>query len=202
MSQKEYTKDTEKGIAGAETHYKDVDKNVFILEKLLPTLLMDILYGFCLGMILFSAIDSYSTEYFIISDYILSKRFLYKMVWLLIVFFITSLWYKRKEYHLMKKKPFASISNEKLTLNFGKDSFLWDHIQSVDLESERKLIVVFKDNGKRKKRTADLKWLSRKKDFIDKSKNNCVTQGIRYRESEMTLSSRVGLFLRSYSMGN
>ncbi len=198
MSQKEHAMDTEKGIASAETYHKDVDKSTFILKEWVPASIMYLLFGFCLGVILFPAIHIYSAEDFIIRDYILSKSFLYDMAFPLTILSIGSLWDERKKYHLIKKKPYALISNEKLTLNFGKDSFLWDHIQSVDLEDERKLIVVFKDNGRRKKRIADLKWLSRKKDFIGRLKNNCVTQNIRYKESEMTFSSRIGLFLKSY----
>ncbi|KYK34884.1 MAG: hypothetical protein AYK19_11610 [Theionarchaea archaeon DG-70-1] len=88
------------------------------------------------------------------------------------------------------------MSDDKLILNFEKHTFLWDHIQSISLEGERKLVVVFEDNGKCKKKVYDLKWLSEKKDFINNLKNDCIGRNISYEESELALSSRVGLLLQ------
>lgn len=196
MSQKKHTKSTGKNAASVETFEKDIGKRIFVQEWI-PIIAMRILRVFCIYMVLFLIYHFYFTEDFIIRDYILRRSFFYNFGFILGFVSIFDLFDVRKEYRLLKEKPFASISNEKLILNFGKDSFLWDHIQSVDLEGERKLIVVFKDNGKHKKRIADLEWLSRKKDFIDRLKNNCVTENIRYKENEMTFSSRAGLFLKS-----
>ncbi len=196
MSQKKYTIDTEKGTTSAEAFEKDIRKSTFVQEWI-PLLAMRILFGFCFYVVLFLIYHFYFTEDFVIRDYILRRSFFCGLAFPLGFVFVFDLFDGRKEYRLLREKSFASISNEKLTLNFGKDSFLWDHIQSVDLEGERKLIVVFKDNGKRKKRIADLKWLSRKKGFIERLKNNCFTQNIRYKENEMTFSSRAGLFLKS-----
>lgn len=200
MSQKEYTIDAEKGLPDAEIYYKDVNKSTFILEEWFPASVTLLVFSFCFCVTLFLAIRIYFVDNFIIKNYILSKSFLYDLTWPLIVIFIGSMWDERKEYNLIKEKPYASISNEKLTLNFGKNSFLWDHIHSVNLEGERRLIVMFKENGRCEKGTVDLKWLSRKRDFIKSLENNCVTQNIHYRESEITAFSRFRLLLE-FSLG-
>ena len=73
MSQEEPKKGTKKGTTSAETYYNCVDRHAFIQEVLIPTLLMDLLYGFCLGVVLLPAIHTYSYEEFVARSYILSK---------------------------------------------------------------------------------------------------------------------------------
>lgn len=98
-------------------------------------------------------------------------------------------------YRRVKKNPFATIEDETLILNFGKNSFTWDQIQAVHTEGNKKLIITFVDKGKPKERAFDLKWLQNREHFILNLKKNCVKREILYHESELTFFSRVGLFL-------
>ena len=113
----------------------------------------------------------------------------------LLVLFVISLFECRKRYHLMKKESYASFSDKKLILRFWKDSFLWDDIQKMDLEGDRKLIITFLDIKTIKRKRFDLKWLQEKGDFIHSLKNNCTARNIPFHESEINFLSRIELFL-------
>lgn len=135
-------------------------------------------------------------EGFVAKDYLLRKVSSIDMIGLFLVSFYIFFSSGRKFYRLIKENPFASIDNKGLVLYFGKDFFLWEHVREVVIEGERKLTIVFTEEGKQRKKVNDLKRLAEKDDFIRSLKRTCSEKRISYRESEMTLSSRVGLILR------
>lgn len=161
-----------------ETYVKDARKSTFIVGWA-PYLVVYTLIFFC-GYIALS--------------YLLFRFLPVHPIWALAAALVLNYFEMRKTYRLIKEKSFASISDDKLVLNFGKDSFLWDNIQSVSLGGERWLTVEFEDNKKRGKRMNDLTWLSRKKDFINNLKNSCIERSIPYKQSELTLFSQTKLF--------
>ncbi len=112
-----------------------------------------------------------------------------------LVLFAISVSAGRKRYRLIKKESYASVSDKKLILRFWRDSFLWDDIQKVDLEGDRKLIITFLDIRVIKRKRFDLKWLQEKEGFICSLKNNCTARNIPFCESEISLFSRMGLLI-------
>ncbi|MBU7029544.1 MAG: hypothetical protein HXS48_21610 [Theionarchaea archaeon] len=177
-----------------ESYFKEVKKGTFIIGWI-PFLVIHILCGFLICLLIVLALCILSGN-FAIREYLFGGSFLKDYSVLLLGSFVLGLWEGRKTYRLVKEKPFASISHDKLLLNFGKDSFLWDRIQSVNLEGERKLTVISDDKDTSKNQVNDLKWLPKKKEFIHNLKDNCIERNISYVETEMTLSSRIGLFFR------
>ncbi len=177
-----------------ESYFKEVKKGTFMVEWI-PFLVMYILTGF-LGFLLFVLAICILFRNFAIRECLFGGSFLNYSIVPVLWAFILGLWKGRKIYCQIKEKPFASISHDELLLNFGKDSFLWDRVQSVNLEGERKLTVIFDDKDTSKKQVNDLKWLPKKKEFIHNLKNNCTERNMPYVETEMTLSSRIGLFFR------
>ena len=113
----------------------------------------------------------------------------------LLVLFVISLFECRKRYRLIKKESYSSVSDKKLILRFWRDSFLWDDIQKMDLEGDRKLIITFLDIRVIRRKGFDLKWLQEKEDFICSLKNNCTARNIPFCESEISLLSRMGLLI-------
>ncbi len=111
------------------------------------------------------------------SDIIDPVEFFY----ILCIFFF---FYGIYNYRLIKKKPFASITDENIFLDFERKSFSWSDIQEVKLEGNKKLVITHFDKGKHKKQKFDLKWLQKKEEFISNVKNNCSTRDIPYHESE------------------
>ena len=97
----------------------------------------------------------------------------------------------------MKKESYASINSEKLILKFGKDSFLWDDIQEVHSEGNRKLIITFLDEKMIRKKRFDLKWLQEKEDFIHNLKSYCTARNIPFHENEISFFSLLGLEMKS-----
>jgi len=177
-----------------ESYFKEVRKGTFIIGWI-PFLVTYILCGF-LGCLLIVLALCILFRNFAIGEYLFGGSFLKDYSLPVLGVFILGLWEGRKTYRLVKKEPFASISHDKLLLNFGKDSFLWDRIQSVNLEGERKLTVISDDKDTSMKQVSDLKWFPKKKEFIHNLKDNCTERNIPYAETEMTLSSRIGLFFR------
>lgn len=100
-------------------------------------------------------------------------------------------------YRLIKKESYASINFEKLILKFGKNSFLWDDIQEVYLEGNRKLIIAFLDEKMIRKKRFDLKWLQGKEDFIHNIKSYCSARKIPFHESEIGFFSLMELETKS-----
>ncbi len=177
-----------------ENYTKDVDRGTFIAELAPVSIVVTPVYV-CIYITLALVFHILVDENFIIKEYLLRKSLLFHpapFIFAFIVNFLTG----RRIYHLMKEKPFAIVTNDRLILDFGKYSLSWDSIQSMNIEGERKLTVIYEDK-KRKKRTCDLKWLSRKKEFISALKSNCDARNILYQENEITPSSRILLFLEA-----
>ena len=184
-----------KGISG-ENYFKDIGKSTFILEKI-PVSIVGILFFFCLWTMTDIILNILIEGDFNIRRYLSGDSVIIDPEIALFILFILFFFWRRGEYRSIKGKPFVSLTKEKIVLNFGKHSFLWDHIQSVDVEGERKLRIIAGKNKKRKKQTTDLKWLLSKEDFINRLKNNCVEKNIPYHEPNLTLSSRISLFFNS-----
>ena len=177
-----------------ENYFKDVKKSTFYFDRT-PFAVVGFLLAFGTYIMLFVVLHILLEENFVIEDYIFRKLRQIDTIGASLFGIYGFISMNRKEYHIMVEKPFASISNERLVLNFGRDSFLWDTIQSVILEGERKLTVIYNDKRKTKRKINDLKWLSKKEDFIYNLKNNCSTRDIPYREVDMTHSSQIVFYL-------
>lgn len=167
-----------------ENYAKDVGIGAFILEWI-PFSIVGVL--FLCGLWIVADIVYYTLvdRDFNMGDYFSGSVFLDPIEILFIisiVFFLVGI----NKYWQIKKKIFASITRKKLILNFGRNSFLWNDIRAVNLEGERKLIIIFADKEKCKKRKFDLKWLSRKEDFILNLKDNCTERNIPFHENELS----------------
>jgi len=182
-----------------EKYAKEVGRNAFFLEWI-PFLVMGILLCLSFYLVFFATLHILLEEDFVVGDYLLQKVRSVEMAAPFLAGLYGFFSVGRKKFRLMKEKPFSSISDEKLTLEFGKDSFTWDHIRSVYLEGQRKLIVAFEDSGKCLERTYDLKWLSKKEDFIQSLGNECQRSNIPYEETEMTSFSRIGLYIKNLKL--
>ncbi len=178
-----------------ENYIKDVDKSTFAVE-LTPVLLVFAFAFFFVYIAFLLIFHALFDKKFILINYLTFRYVLIGHMWPLILIFILGFLTERKIYRLMKEKPFAIVTNDKLILDFGKYSLSWDSVQSINIEGERKLTVTYEDK-KRKKRICDLKWLSGKKEFISALKSNCDARNIPYQENEITLFSRILLFLEA-----
>jgi len=178
-----------------ENYFKDVKKSTFYLDWI-PFSVVGFLLALVTYIMFFVTLHILFDKNFILRDYLPHKLCSIEMVVVCIILVYSIFASERKMFRMTKKKPFALVSDERLFLNFGRDSFLWDSIQSVDLEGGRKLIVIYSDDkGKLKSRVNDLKWLSKKEDFIHNLKNNCSKRNIPYREVGMTYSSQFVFYL-------
>lgn len=110
---------------------------------------------------------------------------------------LLSLYFFQSAYRRMKGKSYASINSEELILKFGKDSFLWDDIQEVYLEGNRKLKIAFLDEKMMRKKRFDLKWLQGKENFIRNLKSYCTARNIPLCESEISFFSLIDLETKS-----
>lgn len=177
-----------------EDYFKDVKKSTFYLGWT-PFSVVSLLLALGIFVTFSITLHILFDESFVMRDYLAHKLRSVETVGFVLIGIYISFVLERKMYRTMKENPFASLSNERLILNFRGDSFLWDSIRSVNLEGERKLTVTYTDERKPKKKINDLKWLSRKEDFIYSLKNNCSKRNIPYREFEMTISSQIGFYL-------
>jgi hypothetical protein len=177
-----------------EDYSKDIGNGAFMLEWVLAfvLLLVSLLCIFTFVDLIIGILteSDFNIRWYLVND----SDFANPEIPFLIVL-IVSLFEGRKRRHLIKEESFASITNEKLILNFGKKSLSWFNIQAVNLEGQRRLTLIFDEKGKRKKSPLDLKWLSKKHDFVFKIKNYCTAKKISYCETKMTFSSRVKTFL-------
>lgn len=172
------------GNISEENYSKDVGIGAFILEWI-PFSIVGVLFFSCLWIVADIVYYTLVDKDFTIRDYFSGSVLLDPIEILCIVsivFFLVGVY----RYWQIRRIIFASITGEKLILNFGRNSFLWSNIQAVDLEGERKLIITFADKEKRKKRKFDLKWLLRKEDFILNLKDNCTEKNIPFHESELS----------------
>jgi hypothetical protein len=177
-------------------HYmKDVKRSTFAVEWI-PFFIMDMSIGFLIYIPIILGFNIIFTHEFLIKDYFYQGIFLFRLSIFLFVVFIFDFLRARKIYRLIKEKSFSSIDDKRLVLYFGKDSFLWGQVKEVIVEGERKVTITFAEEERQKKKVNDLKWLTGKDDFIRNLKRACTERNIPCRESEMTLSSRVGLILR------
>lgn len=172
---------------------KDIGKGTFLLEWVLA-LIVTIVFAISIWTVGDLIINILRESDFNIRWYLFNDSVLVNPEIPFLFAFVLSLFEGRKRQHLIKKEYFASITNEKLILNFGRKSFLWDDIQTVNLEGQKKLTVIFLEKEKRKKGDFDLKWLSRKRDLISEIKNHCAAKNIPFHETKLTLSSRMKLF--------
>lgn len=176
-------------------YMKDVKGSTFAVEWI-PFLIVDMSIGFLIYIMMILGFNILFAHKFVIKNYFYQGIFLFRLIWPFFAVFMLDFFRARKIYRLIKEKPFASIDDKVLVLYFGKDSFLWEQVKEVVVEGERKLTIIFTEEGKQKKKVNDLKWLAKKDDFIRNLKRTCNEKNISYRESEMTLSSRVELILR------
>jgi hypothetical protein len=169
-----------------KTYSKDAGVSAFILEWI--PISVGVTFGGTLMGILFEIILQ------ILTDTGLSREwYLYSLVG-----FAVALLEGWRRYRLINREFFASVSDETLTLRFGKDSFPWETIQEVGLEGDRKLIIMFLDEGEKKRRLVNLKWLSEKEDFIHTLKDHCTEKKIPYHQGEISFFSRIELCLDSH----
>ena len=177
-----------------ENYFKDVKKRTFYIDWI-PVLVVAFLFYLVAYIVFFMILHILFGENFTIGAYLSWKIFSFDTIMFPSVCIFFMLLWSRKNYFFTKKKPFASINSERLVLYFQRDSFQWESIQSVVLEGKRKLTVVYNDEGKSRKKVNDLKWLSKKEDFIYNLKNSCSRKNIPYREADMTYSSRIAFYL-------
>lgn len=177
-----------------EDYNKEVGKCTFILSWI-PVSIVGALIFACTWIVL-DIIDGVLTESnFSIRDYLAGESVIIDPYLKPLVFFVLFLFWGWRRYRSMKKKPFSSITDENIILNFGKNLFSWNDIQTVTLEGERKLAISFEKKGKIKKKIFDIDWISKKEDFILSMKNKCTKRNIPFCESDMTFSSQVRLLL-------
>ena len=186
-------------ITAEENYSKEVGVGRFILEWAFISI-VGISFYTCLLIIIKIVIDIFFYILFErdlnIINYVLNETFYADWDEPLLIIFIFSVYYViqgRSLYHLVKKKPFASLTDEKLILSFERETFLWNQIQAVHLEETRKLTVVYKKKGKRKKKAFDLRWFPKKEDFLHSLKNICTKRNIPFYESGLTYFSRIWL---------
>ncbi len=148
-----------------ENYTKDVDRGTFIVE-LAPVSIVFILVCICIYITLALVFHILVDENFIIKEYLLRKSLLFDLISAFILAFIVNFLARRKIYRLMKEKPFAIVTNDRLILDFGRYSLSWDSVQSINIQGERKLNVAYEDK-KRKKRICDLKWLSKNREIFN-----------------------------------
>ncbi|MBU7021203.1 MAG: hypothetical protein HXS41_09100 [Theionarchaea archaeon] len=176
-------------------YMKDVKKSTFALEWI-PFLIVDVSINLCGCILAGIALEILFTREFIMRDYFYEEGFLFAIIVLSFLLSIRDYFKARKIYRIIKEKPFALIDDKKLVLCHGIDSFSWEHVKDVVVEGGRKVVITFTEEGEQKKKVNDLKWVTGKDDFIQSLKKACNERNISYRESEMTLSSWVGLSLR------
>jgi len=186
-------------ITAEENYSKEVGVGRFILEWAFISIVGIPLFS-CLLIIIKIAMDIFFHILFNrdlnIINYVLNETFYADWDEPLFIIFIFSVLYVImgwRLYHLVKKKPFASFTDEKLILSFERKTFLWDQIQAVHLEGRRKLTVVYKEKGKRKKEAFDLRWFPKKEDFLYSLRNICTKRNIPFYESGLTYFSRIWL---------
>jgi hypothetical protein len=175
---------------------KDIRNGVLVLDWILLSVELTpvcILSATAIGTIL-HVLDNtdFGITWYLVNDSPLVNPGLYSLA-----AFALSLFEVWRRYRLIDKESFALVNGETLKLRFGKDSFLWENIQKVNLEGDRKLIITFLDKGEIKRRLVDLKWLSEKENFIDTLKNYCTEKNIPYHQSEIRFTSQIELFLDS-----
>ncbi len=181
----------ENNSTSEEEYFKDVEISALIVEWV-PVSVMIILSAYIfIGVIIHVLFYANSG----MKWYSITGSFFLDVTLPFLVLFVLFLLEGRKRYHLMKKESYASISDKKLILRFWRDSFLWDDIQKVDLEGNRKLIITFLDIRVIRRKRFDLNWLQEKEDFICSLKNNCTARNIPFHESEINFLSRIDLFL-------
>lgn len=91
-----------------------------------------------------------------------------------------------KYYFKMKESPFAYITPENLILDYGKTSYSWDSIQTINLKNNEKFIVTYiNKKGRLRKRRIGLWWFQEKEDFISTVKRICIDNSILYHEDEI-----------------
>ena len=145
-----------------ESYFKDVKKSTFYLDWT-PFSVVCFLLALGTYVMFFVILHILFDKDFVLGDYIFRKLYQIDTIGAALFGVYSRISLTRKRYRIMGEKPFASVSNERLGLNFGRDSFLWDSIQSVDLEGERKLTVIYNYKEKNKKKINDLKWLLKKR---------------------------------------
>ena len=175
-------------------YFKDVKKSIFYLD-MVPTLVVAFLICLVVYIMFFVTLHILFDKNFILGDYLPQKLRSYETIGFSLGCLISIFLDIRRNYRMAKKKPFAFVNNDRLILNFGRDSFLWDSIQSVDVEGERKLTIAYYDEERTKKKVNDLKWLSKKEDFIYNLENTCSGRNISCGEADMTYSSRIIFYL-------
>ena len=177
-----------------EDYSKEVGKRTFILSWI-PFSIVGVLYCTCLW-IAFDVIRGFLTKSnFNIRDYLAGEFSIIDPDLIPSIFFILFLFWGWRRYRSMKKKPFSSITDEDIILNFGKDLFSWNAVRAVTLEGERKLIISFEKKGKVKKKIFDIDWISKKRDFTLSVRDKCSEGNIPFYESDLTFSSQVKSFL-------
>ena len=133
-----------------EDYSKEVGKRTFILSWI-PFSIVGVLYCTCLW-IAFDVIRGFLTKSnFNIRDYLAGEFSIIDPDLIPSIFFILFLFWGWRRYLSIKKKPFSSITDENIILNYGKDLFSWNAVRAVTLEGERKLIISFEKKGKVKK---------------------------------------------------
>lgn len=186
------TKDSTKDSThtSESTYFKDAGMDALILEWipiLIDSVLVCISAATAVGIVLYSLSETdFSIRRYLLHD----SPFVHPCIFFLAACAL-SLYEGWKRYHLIEKEPFASISDTILTLRFGKDSFLLDNIQEVDVEGDRKLTITSLDEGKIKKKKFDLKWLTSKEDFLHTLEEYCTEKSIPYHQSEISFFSRI-----------
>ena len=182
-----------------ENYSKDVGIGTFILEWI-PILIMGTLFFTCFciaGKIVIDIVFGvlFHRDFSII-DYLINGRIFADLdapLFIAFLFLFVFSLYGWRLYYLIGKKPFASITDEKLILSFEREIFLWNQVRAVHLEDNRKLTIILEKKGKHKKNAVDLRWFPQKEDFIQSLRDICTKEDIPFYESELTYFSRIWL---------
>ena len=106
-----------------EDYFKDARKSTYYIDWT-PFLVITILLGLVAYIMFFVTLHILFDDNFVMGDYLFQKLRSVETVGFVLIGIYIYFSSERKMYRMMMKKPFASLSSERLVLNYGGDSFL------------------------------------------------------------------------------
>jgi len=175
-----------------KSYFKETTKSNLIIAWI-PFLAIATLACICIYIGLHLIFHILLEDSFLIGEYLMRRSLFADLAWPSIVAFLISFSGGIRFYRAIREKPFVSLSEERFILNFGENSFLWDQIQKIVVEDNRKLEVIYEEKGERKEKAVDLRWFPKRENFIVDLKDNCTKRDIPFHEDELTFFSKIEL---------